>query len=182
MAKKAKVYPGTEWVDLAAATVDLSTLLPSGVVAPFAGTTTPDGYLPCDGSAVNRTTYSRLFSAIGTTYGVGNGSTTFNLPDLRGRVATGRDATQTEFDNLGETGGAKTHQLTANQQADMLVWYGAADFANAAGGGGLGGFTYGAVAVNNGSQRFTAKGSGAALGAAHNILQPYITLNYIIKV
>lgn len=56
----------------------------SGMVAAFARTTAPTGWLSCDGSAVSRTTYATLFAAIGTTYGAGNGSTTFNLPDCRG--------------------------------------------------------------------------------------------------
>jgi tail collar domain/collagen triple helix repeat protein len=59
---------------------------PIGVVVPYAGSTPPTGWLVADGSAVSRTTYADLFQAIGTTYGAGDGSTTFNLPDLRGRV------------------------------------------------------------------------------------------------
>ena len=63
---------------------------PTGSIKPFAGTTIPDGYLLCDGSAVSRTTYAALFAVIGTTYGSGDGSTTFNLPNLSdGRVAAG---------------------------------------------------------------------------------------------
>ena len=57
-------------------------MIPVGIVQAFAGTTTPQGWLLCDGSAVSRTTYAKLFSVIGTTYGSGNGSTTFNLPNL----------------------------------------------------------------------------------------------------
>lgn len=83
-----------------------------GMISQYAGATSPNGWLICDGSAVSRTTYSSLFTAIGTTYGTGNGSTTFNLPNLKGRVVVGVDAAQTEFDALGETGGAKTHTLT----------------------------------------------------------------------
>jgi microcystin-dependent protein len=62
-----------------------------GAVTPFAGSTLPLGYLWCDGSAVSRVTYAALFAAIGTTYGSGDGSTTFNVPDYRGRVAIGKD-------------------------------------------------------------------------------------------
>jgi microcystin-dependent protein len=65
--------------------------LPTGVVVPFAGATAPDGYLLCYGQAVSRSTYSDLFAAIGTTYSAGDGGTTFNVPDLRGRVAAGKD-------------------------------------------------------------------------------------------
>ena len=60
--------------------------LDAGFMAPFAGTTAPDGWLICDGSAVSRTDYARLFAAIGTTYGEGDGNSTFNLPDFIGRL------------------------------------------------------------------------------------------------
>lgn len=65
---------------------------PAGVIMSFAGATAPAGFLICDGSAVSRTTYADLFAVIGTTYGAGNGSTTFNLPDLRGEFIRGADA------------------------------------------------------------------------------------------
>lgn len=65
----------TNWVNMYAA-------VPAGTVITYAGTKTPGGYLFCDGSAVSRTTYSKLFAAIGTTYGIGDGSTTFNLPKI----------------------------------------------------------------------------------------------------
>jgi microcystin-dependent protein len=81
----------------------------------FAGSAAPTGYFLCDGSAVSRTTYSALFAITSTTYGVGDGSTTFNLPNLKGRVPVGLDGSQTEFDALGETGGAKTHTLTSTE-------------------------------------------------------------------
>lgn len=57
--------------------------VPIGIIQPFAQSTCPSGWLPADGSAVSRTTYSKLFAAIGTTYGAGNGTTTFNLPSNR---------------------------------------------------------------------------------------------------
>lgn len=88
---------------------------PAGVVVPFAGSSAPTGYLMCDGATVSRTTYADLFAAIGTTFGAGDGSTTFALPNLKGRVVVGVDAGQTEFDTLGETGGAKTHTLTSTE-------------------------------------------------------------------
>ena len=67
----------TEWIR--------NNIAPAGSVMIWAGTTVPTGYLLCDGSAVSRTTYSALFAAIGTTYGVGDGSSTFNLPNFQGR-------------------------------------------------------------------------------------------------
>ncbi len=64
-------------------------MMPAGMILPFGNTTAPDGYLACDGSAVSRATYSGLFAAIAEVWGVGNGSTTFNVPDLRGAFVRG---------------------------------------------------------------------------------------------
>lgn len=80
---------------------------PAGIVMPFAGSVAPQGYLLCDGSAVSRTDYADLFTAIGTTYGVGDGSTTFNVPDLSGRVVIG----ESQSHALGTTGGEASHVL-----------------------------------------------------------------------
>lgn len=88
---------------------------PAGVFYPFAGTSLPAGYLWCDGAAVSRTTYAALFAAIGTAYGSGNGSTTFNVPDLGGRVPVGYDSGDSDFNANGKTGGAKTHTLTVSE-------------------------------------------------------------------
>jgi hypothetical protein len=79
----------------------LAALLPSGMILPFGGATAPDGFLDCDGSAVSRTTYADLFAAIGTTWGAGDGSTTFNLPDLRGHALRGTGTHGTEQDAEG---------------------------------------------------------------------------------
>lgn len=90
---------------------------PTGSVTDFAGSTAPSGWLLCDGSAVSRATYSALFSTIGTTYGSGDGSTTFNVPDLRGRILAGLDnmggssadrITDSQADTLGGTDGSET--------------------------------------------------------------------------
>ena len=71
----------------------ISALMPSGVILPFGGSTAPTGWLVCDGSAISRTTYANLFAAIGTSHGYGDNSTTFNLPDFRGRFMRGVDGT-----------------------------------------------------------------------------------------
>lgn len=68
---------------------DLVDPVPTGVVLPFGGSTVPEGFLLCNGAAISRTTYAKLFAAIGTLYGAGDGATTFNLPDLRDRFAEG---------------------------------------------------------------------------------------------
>jgi microcystin-dependent protein len=89
---------------------------PAGSLVMFAGATAPYGYLLCDGAAVSRTTYAALFSVIGTTYGVGDNATTFNIPDLRGRVplgvGTGAGLTPRV---LATTGGAESVTLDATQ-------------------------------------------------------------------
>jgi microcystin-dependent protein len=100
----------------------------TGAVKLWPGASLPTGYLWCDGSAVSRTTYAALFSAIGTAHGAGNGSTTFNLPDLRGRMPLGKDDMGGTAANrvtsggsgiagatLGATGGAETVTLAASQ-------------------------------------------------------------------
>ncbi len=76
------------WISLNA---PAGSFVPSGVIMPYAGSagSTPSGYLPCDGAAVSRTTYAALFATIGVTYGAGDGSTTFNIPDLRGVFVRG---------------------------------------------------------------------------------------------
>ena len=74
--------------------------------------TIPTGFLAEDGTAISRTTYSNLFAVIGTTFGSGDGSTTFNLPNSKGKVSIGLDRADTWFDQLGEIGGEKEHLLT----------------------------------------------------------------------
>lgn len=84
---------------------------PAGSIMQYGGSSAPEGWLLCDGSAISRTTYSALFAAIGTTYGTGDGSTTFNLPDLENRVPIGVSDTH----GLGTTGGEETHTLTTEE-------------------------------------------------------------------
>ena len=88
---------------------------PAGVINMWATTTAPTSWLLCDGTAVSRTTYAALFTVISTTYGVGDGSTTFNVPNLKGKVPVGRDSADVSFDSMGETGGAKTHTLLTTE-------------------------------------------------------------------
>ena len=94
--------------------------IPSGIVSPYAGVIAPSGWLLCFGQAISRSTYADLYAVIATTYGIGDGSTTFNLPDLRGRVIAG-------VDNMGGTlagrltsstitGGAVTNGQTGGNQ------------------------------------------------------------------
>lgn len=91
--------------------------IPSGTVVWWTKNTTPSGWLLADGSAINRITYANLFSAIGTAYGVGDGSTTFNIPDLRGRVIKGVNDANTGINgtyttrSVGTSGGVEGHSL-----------------------------------------------------------------------
>lgn len=152
--------------------------VPLGGIVQFSGTTAPNGWLICDGSEVSRETYSDLFAIIGTTYGAGDESTTFNLPNLKGRVPVGYDSTQTEFDNLGETGGEKKHTLTVNEMPShnhqTYVNYNT---------GTSGSSSYYPVDLITTASNYVDNNVCEYAGGnqPHNILQPYIVLNYIIK-
>jgi len=124
-------WTSSEHMDLAAnksyKVNNVDVMCPVGMVVPYAGNTAPSGWLLCSNVAVSRTTYSALFAVIGTTYGSGDGVTTFNLPDLRGRVVAGRDDMGgfTAFritsnvamtgSNIGNVGGSETHTLSEAQ-------------------------------------------------------------------
>lgn len=92
-----------------------STVVPTGTILPFAGSVAPANAIICDGRAVLRSGgYAKLFSIIGTAYGSGNGTTTFNVPDLKGKIPVGLDnsvSPQVEFNSLGKSGGAKVEIL-----------------------------------------------------------------------
>ncbi len=156
-------------------TSNLSSAVPTGTISLFSTNSAPTGYLLCDGTAVSRTTYSALYAVIGTTYGVGDNSTTFNLPNLKGRVPVGRDSAQTEFDTLGETGGAKTHTLTINEMPSHNHDLSPGQVV----GTGSGGNSAYSPLGNNPQANTGITYTGG--GQAHNNLQPYIVLNYIIK-
>ena len=90
---------------------------PVGTMLDFAGSSAPTGYLLCDGAAVSRTTYGSLFTAIGTAWGSGDGSTTFNVPDMRRRVAVGAGGARSDelLNTVGATGGSESVSLTVAQ-------------------------------------------------------------------
>ena len=150
--------------------VQISAQIPVGSGKIWFTDTAPTGWLLCDGSAVSRSTYAALFAVIGTTYGSGDGSTTFNLPSLKGKVPVGKDAAQTEFDTLGETGGSKTvdsshtHTLT-DVTTNTLSWS-------------AGEQATGPAARSLEVNAMTANSGGSS---ALSTLQPYIVVNYIIK-
>lgn len=146
-------------------------LVPTGTVLDFAGTAAPTGFLGCDGAAVSRATYAALFTAISTTWGVGDGATTFNLPNFQRRVAVGSggSGTATLANTVGSTGGAETHTLvTAEMPAHTH------DVTAFASGG-----SYAAASNIAGSQTITSTSTGG--GGAHNNMQPSAVVLKIIK-
>ena len=156
---------------------------PVGIITPYAGASAPLGWLLCQGQAVSRTTYSDLFAVCGTTFGAGNGSSTFNVPDLRGDVVVGINTAETEFNTRGKTGGAKTHTLTTAQMpshAHKPHYWGVvlSQGTNTGQWGATGGNFYDIFGEDNDQARTTGSSGG---GGAHNNLQPYTALQYIIK-
>lgn len=141
--------------------------------------TVPTGYLLEDGSAVSRTTYADLFSAIGTTYGAGNGTTTFNLPDSRGRITVNLSSADSEFDTIGEKYGEKTHLWTIPELPNHS--HGQVVTANPNSGGTGYRIDYGADGAGSGvySQGVTTGSSGG--GGTHNEIQPSIVKLFAIK-
>lgn len=156
--------------------------LPLGAVIEWYSDTIPENWLLCNGQAISRTNYPELFNVIGTKYGVGNNSTTFNLPNLKGKVAVGKNTSETEFNTIGKTGGEKTHTLTIEEMPKHNHNY----FDN-----NLNKFSVIAGMRQGGSYDIN-QGSGgktydyfyvdyAGNSQPHNNLQPYIVCNFIIK-
>lgn len=166
-------YNGTTWVTI---TQSVSPV-PVGTITPFGGSAAPTGYLLCDGSSQLRSTYAALFAVIGTSYGSVDG-THFNVPNAKGRSLVGLDATQTEFNALGKTGGAKTHTLTINEMPAHKHHTGTSYSVE--------NFSAGKQAAAGSDGAFAGMGSAQALlsqggGAAHNNLAPFLTTQYVIK-
>ena len=88
---------------------------PAGIVLPYAGSTAPDGWLLCDGAAINRTTYARLFAAISTTYGIGDGASTFNLPNTQGVFLRGAGSQTISSLTYTATRGTTQNDATAKK-------------------------------------------------------------------
>ena len=110
--------------------------LPIGSMIPFGSQENiPSNWKICDGSAVSRETYAELFDVIGTSYGAGDGSTTFNLPDKRGRVSVGLDSSQTEFNTIGKKSGSKYLQKHSHKLGSEGAWFYGVSTANLSGTG-----------------------------------------------
>jgi len=153
--------------------------IPTGSMLPYAGASAPTGWLICDGSAVSRTTYAALFSVIGTVWGPGDGSSTFNLPDLRGRtpIGAGQGAGLTNRALGDKSIGEETHTLSI---AEMP----AHNHETAIGGSG----PFGTGPVRGGCEGGTGLytvdttlTSTSGGGLAHNNMQPSAVVNFIIK-
>jgi microcystin-dependent protein len=179
--------------------------IPVGTIFDYAGTTPPSGYLLCYGQAVSRATYADLFALLGTAFGTGDGSTTFNLPDLRGRVSAGKDdmggSAASRLTNavsgvtgttLGASGGAQsvtltTAQLASHTHAGTTNTTGAHTHTAASTGGPAnvsGGLVHALDIGNTGSSgnhshTFTTDAAGS--GQAHSNVQPTLILSKIIK-
>lgn len=145
--------------------------VPTGVISQFAGAAAdvPTGWLLCDGSTFSSTTYSTLATLLADKYGTHSG-TNYYLPNLKGKIPVGLDSSQSEFDTLGETGGAKTHTLTAGEMP--VHNHTSLQYGSVSGGAGL---------LQTGIVTTDSVTGNAGSGQAHNNLQPYIVVNYIIK-
>lgn len=160
---------------------DISSLVtvPTGGIIVWTTNTEPTGFLLCYGQAVSRTTYAALFAVVSTTFGVGDGSTTFNVPDFRGRFPLGQDdmggssadrVVAAEADTIGSASGAETHTLTSGEMPSHTHTTPL----------GSGGTTGSRQTTSGNAVNAVATGSTGG-GGAHDIMNPYMTLNYIIK-
>lgn len=171
--KNSSGVPTGEYEEIAGGTLWADS--PIGSIFPYGGADAPAGWMICDGTSLLRASYPELFAVIGTSFGSVD-STHFNIPDLRGKVPVGFDASQTEFDTLGETGGEKTHKLTINEMPSHTH----------APNNGATTFDFSSSSKQPtqiaGDRAWTNLNIGYTGGnQAHNNLQPYNTVNFIIK-
>ena len=167
-------------------------IIPPGAGSLYFGAVAPTGWLFCDGSAVSRTTYAALFTAIGTTFGIGDNSTTFNLPDFRGRLMMGAGTgarsgesgsgvisggTALTARTLGEWGGEETHLLTGDESGVQAHAHTVPTATDATGAGTTIANAYDASPA---ATVFTASQSGDAIDP-HNTVPPFLVVNVIIK-
>ena len=166
--------------------------IPTATIVPWSSASVPTGFLECNGQAVSRSTYSALFAIVGTTYGAGDGSSTFGVPDLQDNVAVGKSNNKA----LASTGGANTVTSTGNvggstanatlseaQLASHTHSYTTRQGNNQGGVNNTAGFS---------NQSVSSDAAGSGQGHSHNmsanfsgdatsVLQPYLTIIYIIK-
>ena len=165
--------------------LDNYVLIPAGTIIQSAANDEPAGWLDCNGRVLSVVVYADLFNAIGYTYGgVYSGSDlSFNIPDMRGRVGIGAGSGYgLTARTLGVSSGAETHTLTVGEMPEH-------DHGGSTGGttsaatnstdAGAGGFTGSHAVADNGSHSHTISSQGG--GSAHNNMQPYVVLRYLIK-
>jgi microcystin-dependent protein len=157
----------------------LASAVPTGTVSMFAGTEAPTGYLFCNGAAVSRTTYSALFAKIGTNYGAGDNSTTFNLPDLRGRAPIGAGTGR----NVADSANLTTRSLGAKVSDDEQVTLTIAQMPKHKhilqfGTGVVTSGSYVPITANSFSNEYGTEAGG---DQPHNNMQPSTVVNFIIK-
>ena len=166
--------------------------IPTATIVPWSSASVPSGFLECDGTAVSRSTYSALFAIVGTTYGAGDGATTFAVPDLQDNTPVGKSGTKA----LASTGGANTVASTGNvggSTANASLSEAQLASHTHPGGGVQTGFSNDDTPNPKRFYQPQATGAtGSGTGHSHNmsatfsgdatsVLQPYLTLIYIIK-
>jgi microcystin-dependent protein len=174
------VYNISTTLTALAATVAALAGTPTGAMMTYMGSSVPTAWLECNGALVSRATYAALFAAIGTTYGAGDGSTTFQLPSMARRTAVGRGGvgTATLANTLGSVGGEETHTLTtaelaAHSHSPLNIPIGTT--ASPSG-------TTLVYSNYSGPTNPYAGSTGSAGGdTAHNNMQPSIVTMFIIK-
>lgn len=152
--------------------------VPIGSIQAYGGATAPSGWLICDGSAISRTDYKELFQAIGISFGEGDGVTTFNIPDLRGRITIGNGlgtASDAVNRTIGQTGGNEKITLSVNQIPSHSHTTGIS-------GSVAGSYNSGGSSAQVSFNQTVGVSTGLTGGGqAHDNMQPYLTTNYIIK-
>jgi microcystin-dependent protein len=165
--------------------------IPTATIVPWSSSSVPTGFLECNGAAVSRSTYSALFAIIGTTYGAGDGASTFNLPDLQDNVAIGKSGTKA----LASTGGANTVQSTGNvggSTANATLSTAQLASHNHVIGTGINSGNPPGFRPEASQSNTTTGSTGSGTGHQHNmsatftgdstsVVQPYLAVIYIIK-
>lgn len=177
---------GTNWITMNDNTD------PIGTIKGFIADADPSDsrWVRCDGRAISRSTYAALFTLASTTYGVGDGSTTFNIPDLRGRTLVAVDgaaARLTANDALGNSGGEETHLLTLPESPAHAHGTGDATYTRfpnfkAVGGSGSPIYIPGTSTASGYEYALRATTDSQGGGGAHNNMQPYLVAQYIVRI